>query len=77
LVIISSKYIVKSVGERGQPWRTPLLTSVSFDDLELNFIDILFCVRPLLPLIMDLEYFWILGYQIKYVFVHCQTFDNL
>jgi hypothetical protein len=44
LVIISSKYILNSVDERGQPWHTPLLISASFEDLELNFIDILFCV---------------------------------
>jgi hypothetical protein len=28
LVIISSKYILNNVGERGQPWHTPLLISV-------------------------------------------------
>jgi hypothetical protein len=28
----------------GTPWRTPVLISASFDDLELNFIDILFSV---------------------------------
>jgi len=44
LVIISSKYILKSVGERGQPWRTPLLISAGFDNLLLNFISIFFCV---------------------------------
>jgi hypothetical protein len=44
LVIISSKYILNSVGEREQLWRTLLLISTSFDDLELNFTDILFCV---------------------------------
>jgi hypothetical protein len=44
LVIISSKYMLNSVGERGQPWHTPLLISATFDDLELNFIDILFFV---------------------------------
>jgi hypothetical protein len=44
LVIISSKYILNSVGERGKPWRTPLLISARFDSVELNFIDILFCV---------------------------------
>jgi len=27
LVIISSKYILHSVGERGKPWRTALLIS--------------------------------------------------
>jgi hypothetical protein len=41
MVIISSKHILNSVGERRQPWYTPLLISASFDDLELNFI---FCV---------------------------------
>jgi hypothetical protein len=44
LVIISSKYILNSVGERVQPWCTPLLSSESFDNLELSFIDILFFV---------------------------------
>jgi hypothetical protein len=42
LVIISSKYILNRVGERRQPWRTPLLISAGFDDMELNFIDIHF-----------------------------------
>jgi len=31
LVIISSNYISNSVGERGQPWHTPLLISAGFD----------------------------------------------
>jgi len=44
LVIISSKYILNSVGERGQPWYTALLISTGFDSLLLNFINILFCV---------------------------------
>jgi len=44
LFIISSKYILNSVGERGQPWRTPLLISASFDSMGLNFINILFYV---------------------------------
>jgi hypothetical protein len=44
LVIISPKYIINSIGERQQHWRTPLLISDSVNDLELNFIDILFCV---------------------------------
>jgi hypothetical protein len=44
LSIISSKYILKSVDERGQPWHTPLLISASFDSMELNFINILFYV---------------------------------
>jgi hypothetical protein len=43
--VISSKYILNSAGERGQPWHSPLVISASFDDLEFNFIDILFvCV---------------------------------
>ena len=33
LVIISSKYILNSVGERGKPWRTPLFISTSFEGL--------------------------------------------
>jgi hypothetical protein len=33
-----------SVGEGGQPWRKTLLISTSFDILELNCINILFCV---------------------------------
>ena len=44
LVIILSKYVLNSVGERGQPWRTPLFISTGFDSLLLNFINILFCV---------------------------------
>ena len=44
LVILSSKYILNSVGESGQPWRTPLLIYTGFDSLLLNFINILFCV---------------------------------
>ena len=37
LVIISSKYIVRSVEDRGQPCRTPLLISANLDGLELKF----------------------------------------
>jgi len=44
LVIISSKYILNSAGEKGQPWRTSLLISASFYSLVLNFISVLFCV---------------------------------
>jgi len=33
LVIISSKYMLSSVGESGQPWRTPLLISTDFESL--------------------------------------------
>jgi hypothetical protein len=44
LVIISSNYILNSVGEEGKPWRICLWISARFDGLELNFIDILFCV---------------------------------
>jgi hypothetical protein len=40
VVIISSKYILHSVGERGQPWYTPLLISASLDIFELHFINI-------------------------------------
>jgi hypothetical protein len=36
--------MLNSVGEGGQLWRTPLLISASFDILELNYINILFCV---------------------------------
>ena len=56
LVIISSKYVLNSVGERGQTWRTPLLISTGLDGLLLNFINIFFvCKYPLLPLTMCLE----------------------
>jgi hypothetical protein len=52
LVIISSKYILNRVGERGQPWHTPVLISASFDDLELNFIlfilNLILCLAGLL-----------------------------
>jgi len=44
LVIISYQFILNSVGERGQPWHTRLLILANFDSLELNFINILFCV---------------------------------
>jgi hypothetical protein len=45
LAIISSKYILNNVGKRDQPWRIPLLIILaSFDNLELNFIDSLFCM---------------------------------
>ena len=44
LVIILSKYILNSVGERGQPWRAPLLISIGFDSSLLNCFNILFCV---------------------------------
>ena len=40
LVIISSVYVLKSVGKRGQPWCSHLLISASFDSLELNFINL-------------------------------------
>ena len=40
LVIMSSQYILKRVGKRGQPRHTLLLISASFDSLELNFINI-------------------------------------
>jgi hypothetical protein len=36
LVIILSKYIVRSVDDRGQPCRTPLLISASLDGWELK-----------------------------------------
>jgi len=58
LVIITSKYISNSVGERRQPWRTALLISTGFDGLWLNFINI-FCFvfkYPLLLLGMCLGY---------------------
>jgi len=42
LVIISSVYILNSVGETGQLRCTSLLNSASFDSLELDFINILF-----------------------------------
>jgi hypothetical protein len=36
LVIISSKYMLNSVGESGQSWRTPLLISTGFESLLYN-----------------------------------------
>jgi len=36
--------MLNNLGEEGQLWRTPLLISASFDSLELNYINILFCV---------------------------------
>src|SRR5215475_3872070 len=44
LVIMSSKYMLNSVGERGQPCHTPLSISTSFEVLLKNFIIILFLV---------------------------------
>jgi len=44
LVILSSTYILNSVGKQGQPWHTALLISASFESLVLNFISVLFCV---------------------------------
>ena len=44
LIIISSKYVLRSVGRRDQPWHTVLLISTSLDSLELHFINILLCV---------------------------------
>jgi hypothetical protein len=40
--VVSTKYILNSIGERGQPWHTLVLISASFEDLELNFVDIYF-----------------------------------
>jgi len=37
-------YILNSVGEREKSWRTTLLIPASFDSLESDFINILFCV---------------------------------
>jgi hypothetical protein len=61
LVIISINYIFNNVSETGQPWHTHLLLLASLDNLELNVINILFCmcVCPLLPLIMNFEDLWI------------------
>jgi hypothetical protein len=42
LVIISSKCVLNSVGQSGQPWPTSVLNSASFNSLDLNFINILF-----------------------------------
>jgi len=58
LVIISSKYILNILGERGQPRCTPLFISTSFDSLLLNFINIFLCVCkcPLLPSAVCLGY---------------------
>ena len=44
LVIISTKYILNNVGERGQTWHTPVLILASFGNMELSFTNILFCV---------------------------------
>jgi hypothetical protein len=45
VVIISFKYILNSRGERGKPWCTALLISASLVSLDLNVINILFCVH--------------------------------
>jgi len=46
LVIVSSKYILNSLGERGQPWGTALLFCTGFHILWLNFINVFFvCVN--------------------------------
>lgn len=72
LIIISSKYVLKSVGRRDQPWHTLLLISTSLHSLELQFINILLCVCicPLLTLIMYVQYLQILKYQVQSVFVY-------
>jgi hypothetical protein len=55
--------LLNNVDERGQPWRSALSVSASFDSSEVNFINILFCVCvcvcvcPLFPLIMYPKYF--------------------
>jgi hypothetical protein len=36
LVIISSKYMLNSVGESGQPWHTPLLISTDYMKILLS-----------------------------------------
>jgi len=45
LVIISSKYILNSVGETWQPWGTALLICTGFDILWLNCINICFVCK--------------------------------
>ena len=54
-----------------QAWSNPILFSARFDNLKLNCINIVFtCVWLILLLIMLLEYFEILKYQVKSVFVY-------
>jgi len=79
LVIISYQYILNSVGKRGQPWHTRLLILSSFDSLELNFINILFCVYVSTVVFNNVSgIFIILKYKIKSVFVYYQMlFYNL
>jgi hypothetical protein len=67
--------MLNSVGERGQPCRTPTLISASLDDLELNFIDILFCVH-MSTIAFNNVCGIFLDFRISnkiYVFVHQQT----
>jgi hypothetical protein len=73
LVSISSKYTLNSVVERGQfgillYWFQLVLMIWSSILLIFYFV----CVCPLLPLIMYLEYFWILEQKIT-EHVSCQT----
>jgi hypothetical protein len=42
-LVISCKYMLNSVGESGQPWRTPIFLPIV--SLLLNFINILFFVQ--------------------------------
>jgi len=44
VIILPKQYLLNSTGERGQPGLTHLVISASLDSLELNFINILFCV---------------------------------
>jgi hypothetical protein len=54
----TNKHVLNNIGEREQPWRTPLLISDSPESLELNFIGILFSVSmSTIALVMYLEYF--------------------
>jgi len=79
LVIISTNYILKNVGETGQPWHTHLLLLATFDNLELNVINISFCVS-VSTIVFNNEFgrFLDLKCQIQSVFVYYQMlFYNL
>jgi hypothetical protein len=73
LVLISSKYTVRNVDDRGQPYRTPLLISASFDGLKLKFYQyFVVCVYAHYCLISKS-----LKYKIKSISVYYQMlFDN-
>ena len=78
LVIISSKYILNTVGKKGQPWPTALLILASFESMVFNFINVLFCVfMSTIAFLNVAGIFLDFKYQIKSLFVYYQMlFQN-